>query len=175
MPVFVRLIYYGISMMSGYFRPSSAQRDRSTQLVIFIIDEQRYALPLSVVERVVRMVEVTPLPNAPDVVRGVISVQGQIVPVIDLRRRFRCPSREIGLNDHLVIARTARRTVALIVDTVLDVAECAEQDVIAGETILPGLEYVTGVVKLYDGMVLIHDLDTFLSLEEERALDEAVR
>lgn len=121
------------------------------------------------------MVEVMPLPNAPEVVRGVISVRGQIVPVIDLRRRFRCPSREVGLNDHLIIARTARRTVALIVDTVLDVVECAEQDVISGETILPGLEYVNGVVKLPDGMVLIHDLDTFLSLEEERALDEAVR
>ena len=74
------------------------------QLVVFTMDEQRYALQLAAVERVVRMVEVTPLPQAPQIVLGVINAQGRIIPVVDIRRRFRLPARDIRLSDHLLIA-----------------------------------------------------------------------
>ena len=75
------------------------------QLVVFNMDEQRYALQLATVERVVRMVEVTLLPQAPKIVLGVINAQGRIIPVVDIRRRFRLPARDIHLSDHLLIAR----------------------------------------------------------------------
>jgi purine-binding chemotaxis protein CheW len=140
------------------------------QLVVFAMDEQRYALQLAAVERVVRMVEVTPLPQAPQIVLGVINAQGQIIPVVDIRRRFRLPARDIHLSDHLLIARTARRTVALALDAVTGIVEGSAQAVITAEEILPGLEYVEGVIKLEDGLILIHDLDTLLSLEEEQTL-----
>ena len=61
----------------------------SVQLVAFMLDGQRYGLRLSVVERVVRAVEVTSLPSAPDIVMGVINLAGQIVPVVNIQRRFR--------------------------------------------------------------------------------------
>lgn len=147
----------------------------SNQLVVFLLDEQRYALHLSVVERVVRAVEVTPLPKAPAIVLGVMNVQGRIIPVVNLRRRFRLPERDIGLGDQLIIAHTAKRPVALTADAVTSVVEISEQEIVSRETILPGLGYVTGAVKLDDGLVLIHDLDTFLSLDEEKALDEALQ
>jgi purine-binding chemotaxis protein CheW len=140
------------------------------QLVVFAMDEQRYALQLATVERVVRMVEVTPLPQAPQIVLGVINAQGRIIPVVDIRRRFRLPARDIHLSDHLLIARTARRTVALALDAVTGIVEGSAQAVITAEEILPGLEYVEGVIKLEDGLILIHDLDTLLSLEEEQTL-----
>lgn len=146
----------------------------SNQLVVFLLDEQRYALHLSVVERVVRAVEVTPLPKAPAIVLGVMNVQGRIIPVVNLRRRFRLPERDIDLGDQLIIAHTAKRPVALTADAVTSV-EISEQEIVSRETILPGLGYVTGAVKLDDGLVLIHDLDTFLSLDEEKALDEALQ
>lgn len=144
------------------------------QLVVFSLDERRYALRLSAVERVVRLVEVTPLPAAPEIVLGVINLEGRIVPVVDTRSRFRLPAKEQELSDHILIAHTARREVALLVDSVSNVVELSGGEVINSSGIVPGIEYVEGIAKLEDGMVLIHDLDRFLSLEEEKMLEEAI-
>jgi len=146
----------------------------SCHLVVFTLDNQRYALHLSAVDRTVRMVEITPLPKAPEIVLGVITVNGKIVPVLDIRRRFGLAERRTGLSDHLIIARTVKRTVALVVDGANDVIERQAEEIIPPDAILPGMEHVGGVVKLEDGMVFIHDLDGFLSLEEEQALDAAI-
>ena len=143
-------------------------------LVVITLDEQRYALRIAAVERIARMVEITPLPAAPPAVSGMVNVQGRILPVYDLRRRFGLPQREIALTDQFIIARTARRPVALVADAVTEVIACAESDLIAAENILPGVAYVEGVVKLKDGLILIHSLDKFLSLEEEQALNRAL-
>lgn len=143
-------------------------------LIVLTLDDQRYALPLSAVERVVRVVEITALPDAPNIVAGVVNVQGRIIPVVNIRKRFLLPERDIALNDQLIISHTSRRPVALIADSVTGVVDCSEEDIVAAEAILPGLEYVEGVAKLKDGMILIHDLDRFLSLAEERSLTEAL-
>lgn len=143
-------------------------------IVIFALDQGRYALPLERVERAVRMVEVTPLPKTPAIVCGIVNVQGRLVPVIDLRRRFGLPERHMQLGDHLLIARSATRTLAMIVDMVSGVAECDPLEVIASASVVPGSDYVQGIAKLADGMVLIHDLDSFLSLDETQSLDQAL-
>jgi purine-binding chemotaxis protein CheW len=148
--------------------------NNANQLVVFTLDEHRYALPLAVVERAVRMVEISPLPKAPGIVLGVVNLQGRIIPVLNVRERFRLPGREPGVNDQLLIARTLRRAVALAVDTVSAVIDLSSQETVAPPAIVPGLEYLAGVMKLEDGMLLIHDLDRFLSLDEEEALEAAV-
>lgn len=145
-----------------------------SQLVIFRLDDRRYALPLSVVERVIRAVEITPLPKAPEIVLGVINLRGRIIPVVNLRRRFRLPERDLRLSDHFIIALTSRRVIALVVDAVTAVMECPGEAVTPAGDVLPHLEYVAGVVALADGLVLIHDLDQFLSLDEEEALHRAL-
>lgn len=144
------------------------------EYAILYFDELRVALPLSFVERVVRAVYLTPLPDAPEIVLGVVNLAGRIIPAVNMRRRFRLPEREIALTDQLVIAHTAQRSVALVTDTVDGISEYAEPDIVDAETILPGLEYIEGVVKLRDGLVLIHNLDRFLSLEEAVSLDRAM-
>ncbi len=144
------------------------------KLFAFAVEGQRYALYLSAVEKIVRAVEVTPLPKAPEIVSGLINMHGQVIPVLNIRRRFRLPEREIGASDQFIIARTSKRTVALCADDVSGVIEHPEQEVTRAQEILPHMEYVEGVMKLDDGIVLIHDLDTFLSLEEENKLDKAV-
>ena len=144
------------------------------QLVVFSLDERYYALDLSAVERTVHMVEVTPLPQAPEIVAGVINVQVRVIPVLNIRKRFRLPERPAALSDQLLIARTERRTIALTVDAVCGVVERSEQEIIEPASVLPGIEYVKGVVKFADGMIFIHDLDDFLSLDEENALESAI-
>ena len=144
-------------------------------IVVFVLDGERYALPLDITERTLRMVAVTPLPQAPEVVLGVINVQGTVLPVLDMRARFRLPRRPPGPDDQLLIARTPRRTVALAVDSVITVMETEEARMVAPEAILSAVDYVAGVVKLDDGMVFIHDLASFLSLDEEETLETAIK
>ncbi|MBI3919189.1 MAG: purine-binding chemotaxis protein CheW [Betaproteobacteria bacterium] len=145
-----------------------------SHLVVFTLDDGRYGLELSTVERVVRAVDITPLPKAPDIVSGVINVRGRIVPVMNVRRRFRLPERPINLSDQLVVAHTSRRAVALMVDAVSGTVECSPDAMVAADRIVPDLQYVAGVVRTRDGMILIHDLDTFLGLDEEQALGAAL-
>lgn len=140
-------------------------------LLAFTIEHWHCALPLTSVERSYRAVAVTPLPEAPEKVMGIVNVHGVVHPVIDLRHCFRLPSRPVAPTDHLVIGHTGRRSVGLMVDSVAGVIECTQSDIIAADTVLPGMEYLSGIVRLKDGMILINDLDRFLSLEEEQALD----
>lgn len=148
-------------------------RDR-IQLVVFRLDERCYALLLDVVERIVRAVEVTSLPGAPAIVQGAIDVEGDVVPVLNIRQRFLLPEREIGIADQFVIARSGQRTVALVIDEAQDVIGYEQSAVVDSNRIVPGLEQFLGVVTLDDGLVLIHDLEKFLSLDEARTLDEAM-
>ena len=146
----------------------------TAQFVVFRLDERRYALPLAVVEQVVRAVEVTPLPKAPPIVLGAINVHGRVLPVLNVRRRFLLPDREIGPADWFLLAHTARHTVVLVVDDSEGVVERPQAEIVLSTQIVPGLEHFPGVLRLDDGLVLIHDLERFLSLDEAYALDEAM-
>src|SRR5271157_2301250 len=92
--------------------------------VVFTLDGLFYAVSLSVVSRVIRAVEITPLPKAPSIVLGVINLGGRIIPVVNIRKRFRLPERELELTDQLIVARASRsnanadggRLLALAVD-----------------------------------------------------------
>lgn len=146
----------------------------TTQLIVFRLDERRYALPMGVVDRVVHAVEVTPLPKAPAIVLGAIDVHGRVLPVLNVRRRFHMPERDIGPADWFLLAHTARHGVALVVDESEGVVERHQSEIVVSTEIAPGLEQFPGVIKLDDGLVLIHDLERFLSLDETRALDDAM-
>jgi purine-binding chemotaxis protein CheW len=146
----------------------------SSQYVVFTLDDQRYTLPLACVERVFPAAHITPLPQAPAIIMGVINVQGQIIPVVNLRKRFRLTERELELSDQFVVGKTLRRTVALVVDTVLGVADFPAHEITPSTYIVPGLSPIAGVIKTTDDVLLIHDLDSCLSLDEEQALDGAL-
>lgn len=145
-----------------------------TSLLVFRLDDWKCALPLAAVERSYRAVAVTPLPGAPAKIMGIVNVHGIVHPVIDLRHCFGLPTRPLSPADHLVIGRTWRRSVALVVDSMEGVFDYAPAEIADADTILPDMEYVSGVIRMKDGMVLIHDLDRFLSLEEETLLDQAL-
>lgn len=143
----------------------------SERIVVFTLDEPRYALYLSAVERIVRAVEITPLPKAPEIVLGVINAHGWILPVLDIRKRFRLPAQEMKPDDRFIIARTERQQVALVVDSVIGVHKLTETEMVSAKEALPFAQYLKGVAKVENNLVLIHDLDQFLSLDEEEALD----
>lgn len=142
-----------------------------SQLVVWSLDSQRYALPLSVVERVARAVALTPLPDAPTVIRGVIDMHAQLILVVDMRLRL--PPREVALTDLLMVAHGARRAIAFFVDAVSGVID-RPLDTLAADALAAGDGCIAGLARLPDGIVLIQDLDRLLSLDEERALDVAL-
>ncbi|MDQ3811382.1 MAG: chemotaxis protein CheW, partial [Chloroflexota bacterium] len=128
------------------------------QILLFELAGQRYGVPLRSVREVVRAVAITPLPTAPTVIEGIINVRGTLMPVFDLRARFGLPRKAVDPSDHLIIAWAQSRLVALRVDRADWMADIAESELEAAATIVPYAEYVSGVAKLPDGLVLIHDL-----------------
>ena len=148
-------------------------------VVVFSLDGQRYGLPLVAAERALPMASVSPLPGCPDAVLGAINVHGDVTPVFDLRERLGLAPRAYGPDDRLLLARTARRVVALPVDEVHGVADVASAQVVSPDTVLPGVGRLAGIAALADGLLLIDDLAKLLSPDEEgqldAALDEAAR
>ena len=143
-------------------------------LVVFSLDGQRYALALECVKRSIRVVAITPLPGAPAIVLGIIDLGGVVIPAINIRERFNHPPRDIRLSEHLIVAWTGKRTVALLVDETNGVIDGSPEKVVPVGEIMPGVAFVDGAVKLEDGLILIHDLERLLSLEEETAIDRAL-
>jgi purine-binding chemotaxis protein CheW len=146
-----------------------------TRLVVFVLDEQRYALPLETVDRVVRAVAVTSLPDAPDIILGVINLQGRVVPVIDLRRRFRLPERPLDVDDHLIVAESATGPVALPVDEAEGLVRDLNGEAVPAADIVPNLNYVDQVFLYGSEMVFVLDIETVLTEDEELALAESLR
>lgn len=153
---------------------SHDQAGLSGPYAVLCLDAVRIALQLAVVERVVQAAELSPLPGAPEIVLGLLNLQGRVIPAFDLRRRFGLPARAMVPGDHIVVARARRRTVALLADAVAGVSACTEAERIDARDILPGLTLVAGVVRRDDGLLLVHDLESFLSLDEAAQLDAAM-
>ena len=147
---------------------------RSQNLVVFSVADQRFALSLDNVQRIVRAVEVTPMPGAPETVLGVINVEGQVIPVMDSRKRLGLPTREIELSDLFIIVQENDLTFALVADEVKPVMEIPEAQVASSERMLGGEGMVQSVAKVEDGMIVVLSLDRALSSEDHRTVSEAL-
>jgi purine-binding chemotaxis protein CheW len=144
------------------------------QLLAFVIDDQFYALRIATILRVVRMAALTTVPKASPIILGLLNWQGEVIPVVDARRRFGLKAKEPESDDQLIIARTRTGPVCLPVDAVSGVIERSADEIKAPEEIARGLEYVDGVTKLDDQILFIYDLDRFLSTDEHAALEEVL-
>ena len=144
------------------------------EVLVFELGGQKYALPTADVRELVRAVAITPLPGAPGVVEGVVDVRGCVLPVLDVRARFRLPAKALEPSDHFIVASAGARGVILRVDRATHLALVDPASVQGPETLDPGSAYVAGVARLEEGLVLIHDLATFLSAAEGGSLDEAL-
>jgi len=129
------------------------------EFLVFGLNGTRFAISLAVVQRVVRVVEISPVPESPIGVLGVINVAGQIIPVIDLRQLLHLPEAEIEVSDFLILVRSSKGRMALLVNEVLWIIERAEDEIIPADNIFPGLGHVRGAVKVEDEIVLLHDLN----------------
>jgi purine-binding chemotaxis protein CheW len=142
------------------------------QLLTFVLDGQRYALRLNVVERVIRAAAVTAVPEAPAFVLGLVNLAGQLLPVLSLRRCLGLPDRRIRAEDQFVIVRTARSSLVLTVDAVQGVCMVNTAQTVPLEDVLrDGARRVQGQVMVNGEVVLLYDLeDLFSPADEDRIL-----
>jgi purine-binding chemotaxis protein CheW len=137
------------------------------EILVFEIAGQRYGLPVTEVRELVRAVAIVPLPLARPPVEGVVDLRGQIVPVIDLRSRLGLPTRPVSPSDHMIVAQSKGRVVALRIDRAIDLVPI-DADSTAGVGVGTGTgtvrEIVEGqVAQLADGLAPLLDLQTVLA------------
>lgn len=137
------------------------------------MDGARFALRLEQVRSVAAAATIVALPKAPPIIEGILDVRGAIVTVLDLRARFRLAPRVPAPDEHLVIGSAGSRDVAFRADRVRGVVEIDPSSIAAPSEAGARVEFLSGIAKLADGLVLIHDLCAFLSAEEAKQLDEA--
>lgn len=142
-------------------------------VVVVDVAGVRCGLPAADVVELHPVVLIAPLPGAPGPVEGVVDRRGSVVPVVDLRARLGLPARPPVLSDHLVFVTVGSRVVALRVDRALDLVGIPHARIEATPEVV-GARHVSGVARVDDGLVLIHDLAAFLSTDEAIALDAAM-
>jgi purine-binding chemotaxis protein CheW len=129
------------------------------RLVVFLVESQRYALPIEVVQEIQQIVALSEIPDDSGSVVGVINLRGAVVPAMDIRRLLGLPSRDYGLQTPMVFTRTPRGLVALIVDEVADVVEVPQgcmQQASAGYDLADKL---LGVCHLDESLVFVFDIE----------------
>ena len=148
--------------------------ERLQQFLVFSIDENKFALHIDSIERIIRAVEITPLPETHLHVIGVINIAGSIAPVFDLRSILGLSPKEIGPQNQLIIAKTPKSVVVLVMDTVLEVVELSPSKIFASGDVVPKSKFnsVNALAKIQDDIMLILNLEYFLALEAELTLEQ---
>lgn len=146
------------------------------QVVAFRIGEEEFSIPILAVQEIIRMVEITRLPNVPDFVEGVINLRGKVIPVVDLRKRFGLPGKERDGGSRIVIVsldgEDGDGTVGLIVDSVSEVLRLDIEAIepLSGIGTGIGVEYIDGVGKVGERLIILLNIHKILTSEEKEAL-----
>ncbi|HFE51833.1 MAG TPA: chemotaxis protein CheW [Bacteroidetes bacterium] len=142
------------------------------QLVSFFLGDEEYAIDVLKVQGIDRVSEITRVPRAPDFVQGVINLRGKIVPIIDLRSRIGLPPKEADRNSRVIVVDMGREVVGLRVDGVREVLRVPASVVEPPPdmTNAESNEFVEGMGKLEDRIILILNVDKILDSSERQAL-----
>ena len=146
------------------------------QFVVFRTGDEIFGVGIDAIREIVKFVEVAEVPDAPDFLEGMINLRGRIVPIIDLRKRLRLPPAEKTRSTRVLITEISGNTIGLIVDAVEEVLRIRQQDVQPPPDMISavGIEYITGVAKVEDRLIILLDIRKILSHEEiSRMADEA--
>ncbi len=146
------------------------------QLVTFSIGEEEFGVDILKVQEIIRTMEITKVPRAPDFVEGVINLRGKVIPILDLRKRFGLMSREHDKHTRIIVIEINNMIVGFVVDSVSEVLRIPASTVEPPPPVVAGLEseYISGVGKLEDRLLILLDLDRLLSGEEQDMLTAAL-
>jgi len=138
------------------------------QLVTFSIGEEEFGVDILKVQEIIRMMGITKVPKAPNFVEGVINLRGNVIPIVDLRKRFGLDAREHDKHTRIIVIEINSTIVGFIVDAVSEVLRIPAGTVEPPPPVVAGFdsEYISGVGKLEDRLLILLDLNRLLSSEE---------
>jgi purine-binding chemotaxis protein CheW len=136
------------------------------EVLVVEVSTWQLAIRLEDVREIVGAVRITPLPDSKAPVVGFIDVRGEEIPVLSVRSRWGLPEQRIRLSDAFVLVASGDVTAALHVDQALGTSRVSTDEIELARKDLTGADHPAGVVKLGSGLIVIHDLARFLSLEE---------
>ena len=155
------------------FTPGKDQPQGNTlKLVGFYLGPEEYAVDILKIKEIKLMQEITNVPKAPDFVEGVINLRGDIVPIIDLKKKLNLGAAELNEESKIIVVEIDTKMVGVIVDEVSEVIEIEDSKLSPPPPIIGGIEaeYLKGVGKLGDRLLILLDLDKILTLEEKTQL-----
>lgn len=143
----------------------------SRQIVVFSIDDIRFAVPISSVEYIIKAVEVYPFPGSPELLLGIINYHGETVPVINLRQKLRLKDKPVSSNDYFIVSRTGERKIVFVADKISGYLELDVTKIKNVHAIWPGISRIESIASWEDEYILITNFMEFLSSEENDALN----
>jgi purine-binding chemotaxis protein CheW len=148
--------------------------DSSMKYVSFALEREEYALPISQIQEINRVIDITRVPNSPDHILGVINLRGRIIPVLDLKHRLRIGDTNIGKSSRIVVVENGPKLLGLLVDGVSQVLDILSSQIEAApEEVVPiDGNYIKGVGKLDNRMIIILELEKIIG--EVNAPNESV-
>ena len=148
---------------------------KNIQLVVFSIGKEHYGVSIDAVQEIVQVPELTIVPDAPDVLEGVINLRGKVVPVIDLRKRLRLRGGSRTNAKRILVIENNGSMVGLLVDTVSEVCKVLPDAVDAPPEMIMaiGIEYITGMIKSAERLIILLDLKKILSINDMWTIEPA--
>lgn len=139
--------------------------DDLLQLVTFRIGEEEFGVDILAVQEIIRLMQITMVPRAPAFIEGVINLRGKVIPVINMRTRFSLPSVTHDSNTRIVVMEFGQKIVGFLVDGVSEVLRIPANTVEEAPPVVSGIgsEYIKGVGKLDDRLLILLDLNNLLS------------
>lgn len=147
------------------------------KFVTFGLGSERFAVPIGKVREVIAKYEVVPLPNMPDFIEGIISLRGDIVPVVDMRKRFEITATKEGTEENRVIVLDMDEVpVGIEVDVVHEVLKINEDDIEPPPKLVAGLsaDYLEGVAEANGTLTVLLNMDRIFSTTERLVMKESV-
>ncbi len=144
------------------------------QLVSFKIGEEEFGITILAVQEIIKLIDITTVPNASEHIAGVINLRGRIIPVVHLRKRFGLPTVEATKNTRIIVVEINDKTIGFIVDEVNEVLRISTDITEKPPELVASVnsEYITDVAKLDDRLLILLDLEKALSNDELEELGE---
>ena len=150
-------------------------KDNTREMLVFKLGSEEYAVDILKVQEIRGYEKVTPIPRAPDFLKGVVNLRGTIVPVVDLRVKFALPDVTYDTFTVVIVLRIAGRTVGAVVDGVSDVVHLAGHEMKEPPRLgaIVDSSYLAGVATQGGRMILALDIEKLLSAGELNLIGEA--
>ncbi len=143
--------------------------DPVTEWVTFRLDAEKYGIDVMRVREVLRNTEIAPVPGAPGFVLGIINLRGNVVTVIDTRKRFGLVPKAIDESSRIVILEAGDEVVGMMVDSVAEVVDLRASSIETAPNVGndESAKFIQGVSNLGDGLLILVDLNKLLSSEDD--------